>query len=298
VRRVKLAGCFVGVFAGVVLLGCGKKLDAESAAGGGVDWKSVAPEFTAQQVVADPELLQSRLRQDNPGYQKGAEFAINPQFGLVGQINLDSVTNIAALHCGPFAALDLRGTPIKDISPLAGVPLVMLGLEDTQVTDLSPLHGGKLTKLYLNNAPITDIGPLAGLPLDELMLVNNKVFNLKPLAGMPLKMLWLNNNPVSDITPLVKCPLMSLTLEGTQVKDISPLAGHPTLKRLHIGNTPVADLTPLKGMKLQRLIFTPGNITNGLDVVRSMTSLREIGTSFENRMAPDKFWAEFVGNDN
>ena len=111
-----------------LMTGCGKKTEKVKQS-----WAGVEPEFTAQQAAAEPELLQTKLRETNAGYKRGAEFAINPQFGLVGQINLTTVTNISALHCAPFAALDLRGTPVSDISPLAGLPLVMLGLEDTKV---------------------------------------------------------------------------------------------------------------------------------------------------------------------
>jgi internalin A len=63
-----------------------------------------------------------------------------------------------------------------------------------------------------------------------------------------------------------------------------------SLERLHIGNTPVRDLTPLAGLKLTRLIFDPARITNGLDGIRQMASLKELGTTLETRMPPDQFW--------
>jgi hypothetical protein len=82
---------------------------------------------------------------------------------------------------------------------------------------------------------------------------------------------------------------MSLTLHKTRVSDLTPLKGSG-LKRLHIGETPVTDLNPLEGMSLTRLIFTPGNIEAGLEVARRMESLKELGTTFENRMPADVFW--------
>jgi hypothetical protein len=51
------------------------------------------------------------------------------------------------------------------------------------------------------------------------------------------------------------------------------------LQRLHIAETPVTDLSPLKGMRLTRLVFTPANITAGIDVAKSLP-LQEIGTRF------------------
>lgn len=110
---------------------------------------------------------------------------------------------------------------------------------------------------------------------------------------MPLQYLWLNETPVAEIEPIAGCPLVSLTLHRTPVEDISPISGIPTLQRLHIGETPVTDLTPLEGMRLRRLIFTPDRITRGLDIVKKMHSLQEIGTTFENRMPPGQFWAVY-----
>jgi hypothetical protein len=101
-------------------------------------------------------------------------------------------------------------------------------------------------------------------------------------------MLWLTDCPVRDISPLRKTPLVSLTVENTKVDDISPLAEHP-IQRLHIGGAEVTDLTPVGQMRLTRLIFTPGKIKKGIDVVRSM-QIRELGTNFDNRMPPSVFW--------
>jgi hypothetical protein len=79
------------------------------------------------------------------------------------------------------------------------------------------------------------------------------------------------------------------------VKDLSPLSG-TALQRLHIGETPVTDLSPLKGMKLTRLVFTPTNITKGMDVARSL-SLQEIGTRFDEEqkdlVPSSSFWPAY-----
>jgi hypothetical protein len=103
-------------------------------------------------------------------------------------------------------------------------------------------------------------------------------------------MVWLNETPVSDIKPLEGAPLESLTLHRTKVSDLSPLVGS-TIQRLHIAETPVTDLTPITGLRLTRLIFTPSRITAGLEEVRSMLSIGEIGTQLETKMHPTRFWA-------
>ncbi len=282
--RIIIGVCLLAV----VFVGCGKKVE-EDVPVVPVSDVSFAP-VTAEELLADKNLLHTRIRATNPGYKGGAMIAYDKDLGLVGQISLATVTNLEGLKGMPFGALDLRGAPVSDLSPLSDMPLVMLGIEETKVTDLSPLKGMKIKKLYLNKTGVNDIAPLAGMPVEELMLVDTAVADLSPLKGAPLKMLWLNNAPVSDIKPIAGCPLMSLTLEGTKVVDLAPLKGHATLERLHIGRTDVADLSPLKGVKLGRLIFNPKKITAGMDVVREMKTLKEVGPSLKGRMAPPVFW--------
>jgi hypothetical protein len=65
------------------------------------------------------------------------------------------------------------------------------------------------------------------------------------------------------------------------------------MQRLHIAGTEVTDLTPVGTMQLTRLIFTPGKIKQGIDMVRTMDSLQELGTTFDNRMPPQTFWELF-----
>jgi Leucine-rich repeat (LRR) protein len=249
--------------------------------------------LSAEQVLADPGILHQRLKLKNPEYNGQAQFASDPALGLAADFTGSKISDLSGLAGIPFNALDLRGQPVSDLKPLKGMPLRILGIEDTRVADLSPVKGMKLEKLYLNNAPITDLRPLNGMPLKELMLAGIKVKDLKPLHGAPLQELWLNDTPVSDISLLIGCPMKSLTLEGTKVADLRPLSRMTSLKRLHIGNTPVSDLSPLKTLKLERLIFTPRNIRKGLDVVRNMKTLMEVGTTLETRMPPEQFWSRY-----
>jgi internalin A len=282
--RISVGVCVVALVAS----GCGKKAEepVASVAAPEVSFESVSVE----ELLANENLLHTRIRDTNPSYKGGAQIAYDETLGLVGQLNLGSVTNLMGLKGIPFGALDLRNTPVVDLSPLSGMPLVMLGLEKTKVTNLSPLKGMKLKKLYLNETAVKDISPLADMPLEALMLVDTQVSDLAPLKGSPLKMLWLNNAPVSEIKPIAGCPLMSLTLEGSSVVDLSPLEGHKTLERLHIGRTGVTDLSPLKGLKLSRLIVNLEKITEGIDAAREMKTLKEIGPDLNRRMPPQAFW--------
>ena len=71
----------------------------------------------------------------------------------------------------------------------------------------------------------------------------------------------------------------------------------PVLQRLHIGETLVEDLTPLAGVNFTCLVFTPSRIKRGMNVVRSLYGLREIGTVFDDGgrdlTSPEAFWAKY-----
>lgn len=249
-----------------------------------------------------PEELEARLKEKNRflAAPVNAEVVNGKIVGLeVHDENLRDISPLAGL---PLRFLDLAGCPVEDLYPLRGMSLEVLYLERTRVEDLRPLQGMPLVELRLNETPVEDIRPLAGMPLRRLYLARTRVRDLSPLAGsVTLDSLWLNDTPVEDIRPLASCPnLVSLTLAGTQVRDLSPLKGL-RLERLHIARTPVEDLTPLGWLRLTRLVFSPGRIKAGLEVVRNMPSLREIGTAFgeedrgleSNLMPPQLFWQEF-----
>jgi Leucine-rich repeat (LRR) protein len=275
-----------------LMIGCGEKDGREETSKATRSApRSPAPE-TAGQVALDwtPELVDRALLETNPGYQGEALCQIQDGRVVALQLSGTTITDLSALRGMGVQALDMRGLPIADLEELRGLDLSELYLEETDVRDLRPLEGMKLKQVYLSNTYITDLTPLKGMPIEQLNLLCTDVVDLSPLEGMPLVFLWLNETPVSDISPLAGCHrLMSLTLHRTEVSDLGPLSDLG-LKRLHIAETPVTDLTPLKGLALDRLIFTPSRIRKGLEIVREMQSLQELGTTFENRMPPDVFW--------
>ena len=89
---------------------------------------------------------------------------------------------------------------------------------------------------------------------------------------------------------------VSLDLQGSDVTDLDIVSRLPGLKRLNISGTPITNLRPLEGMQLERLIFTPSRITEGLEFVRNMPTLRELDIEFEGRApvrSPSTFWAAY-----
>lgn len=196
---------------------------------------------------------------------------------------------------GEIVAMDLRGTAVVDLSPLAGLPLRQLFLEETGVTDLSPLAGMPFEQLYLSNTPVTDLAPLSGMTIKELNLVGTPLENLEGLKDIDVETLWIPQTKVTDLSPLAGRPLVSLDIQDTPVSNLTPLAGNSSLRRLHIGGTAVSDLTPLTGLHLERLVFSPENITSGLEAIRNMSSLRGLDVEFDGTtvMPPDQFWPRY-----
>lgn len=205
------------------------------------------------------------------------------------------LTDLSPLAGLPLEVLGLAGNPIEDLSPLSGMPLLELDLERTQAADLQPLSGMPLRSLWLNQTPVADLAPLTGAPLTQLSLLGTKVTDLSPLAGLPLESVWLNDTQVSDLSPLAQSPLVSLTLHHTPVSNIDIVRNWPGLRRLHLGESQVTDLSPLRGLRLTRLIVTPGRITAGWDVVRAMETLTELDVEFREPRpwSPEEFWRRF-----
>ena len=246
--------------------------------------------------ITTEEELRAALKAKNPGFHGEVTVSSDGQNISVVVLNDPAIQDISPLAGLPLHALDLRGCHVIDIGPLEGMRLGVLALEETGVRDISALKGMPLVELYLNNTRVDDISPMEGAPLEKLYLPGTRVTDLGPLGEMRnLHSLWLNDTPVSDITALRKVPLVSLTLAGTRVSDLGPLDGL-ALKRLHIARSKVTDLSPLKWLRLQRLVFTPRKIEKGIEYVRNMITIGEIGTAFgeegrpDDLMAPHVFW--------
>jgi internalin A len=255
---------------------------------------SARPAASDDRRVSTPDQLIEALVRKNPGLDQ-ANMGMRPMSAdlLEMGINDPSLKDISPLRKQRIAILDLRFCDVTDLSPLEGMPISQLYLEENRrLSDLGPLRGMPLHKLYLENTAVENLAPLRGAPLMELNAIGTRVKDLSPLVESPLQMLWLSECPVTDLSPLNKVALVSLTVENTPVADISPLAG-TALQRLHIGGTKVTDLTPVGQMQLNRLIFTPHRIERGLDVVRNSRSIREIGVDFDHRLPPHEFWRLF-----
>ncbi len=194
--------------------------------------------------------VHSMIKDKNPGYDGEALCVVENNELVALDLSKTTLNDYSFLKdMKTLSVLDLRGTSIRGLSVLRGLPLTVLGCEDTGVSDLKPLAGMKLEKLYLNNTKVED---------------------LSPLSGMPLKF---------------------LNLFGTAVEDLSPLSAMKTLQRLHIAESGVSDLTPIRNLGLVRLVFTPRDIDEGMEIPRNMKSIQEIGIKLDSLLPPAMFWS-------
>ncbi len=131
------------------------------------------------------------------------------------------------------------------------------------------------------------------MPLVVLQMYRCQIEDLDPIRGMPLQSVAFDHcTKVRDIGPLQGMPLEYVSLGYTDIRDLEVLKNIP-IKNLAIQKTGVTDLTPLRGMNLQMILFTPKSITTGIEVLREMTSLQQIGIDYEDYTNPADFWARY-----
>lgn len=235
-----------------------------------------------------PSELRTKL-----GANERAHFRKSGNDIVAAELFDSGIRSVEALRGVPLRYLDLSMTDVSDLSPLAGMPLTELLIEQTPVSDISVLKGMSLEGLKLQDTRVTDLSPIYGMKLKELNLKGIPVSDLAPLADMPLQTLWVPDTNVVDLTPISQIKLVSLDVQDTQVSTLQPIAEMSTLKRLNIANTPIDDLTPLKDLKLERLTFTPGRITTGIDIIRQMPTLADIRVDIAEQMTAEEFWKRY-----
>ncbi|AMV20686.1 protein kinase domain-containing protein [Planctomyces sp. SH-PL14] len=150
-------------------------------------------------------------------------------------------------------ALDLSGTKVRDLAPLAGAPLATLKLSRCgELSDLSPLKGMELIELSLFATKVSDLGPLREMrTLESLSLGRTAISDLAGLRGLNLKVLECREAAISDLEPLRGMPLESLMLMGTRVTNLSPLIGMP-IRTLDLSWVPANDFSPLSTLPLEK----------------------------------------------
>ncbi len=262
-------------------------------------WEKKVAALPAEEQV---NAVVKKLQELNPGFDGKAKHEV--EGGVVTKLYFDSdqvadISPVRVLKSLGLLACSGNGTAaakLSDLSPLKGLPLGHLYCSNVQVSDLSPLAGMPLTILDCARSSVSDLSPLQGMKLTNLSCRMTKVSDLSPLRGMPLTELACWGMPISDLSPLRGMKLTNLNCCWTQVSDLAPIEGMP-LASLTFNGTPVSDLTPLQGMNLAEIWLTPKNITKGMNVIRTMTSLKAIGQNAEDIFAPAEFWKKYDAGD-
>ena len=280
------------------------------AVAGGKPWESPAFQRWVKDVAAMPaekqvEAVSKKLMELNPGFDgqlsRQWDESSPPVIQDGNVVELQIVTDKVA-DLSPIRALSelrqlccifrQRTAQRLDLSPLHGMRIRMLKTVNGTV-DLSAVKGLPLSDLACFGSGVTNLTPISGMPLHSLWLTGNwELTNLEPLKGMPLTFFACDNSQVADLSPLSGMPLTYLICHVTKVADLSPLKGMP-LEELYCDRTLITDLSPLAGMKLKKLSFTPNPELKGLEAIRQMNSLAEIGTAGDKMISSNKFWKQY-----
>jgi internalin A len=196
------------------------------------------------------EATQTKLRELNPGYNGKGRFVIQERRIVEAYLNDVDIADLSPLKGLPLVILECVKNKVSDLAPLRGMPLEKLICWENQVSDISALAGMELTKLDITRNSVADLSPLKGMLLVEFHCAVNRVTDLNPLRGMPLQILHAFDNAIKDISPLKGMPLTELHLGGNRVVDLTALRECP-LKMLMLVGNPVRDLSPVKGLPLE-----------------------------------------------
>lgn len=170
-----------------------------------------------------------------------------------------------------ITALDLDGTEIKDLRPIAALK--------------------RLTYLDLSNTPVTDLAPLQNMSgLRELDLTNSKVSDLTSLRGLNgLLRLDLDNTEVTDLKPLEDLPnLKILSVVGLKDVDLENLRGNRRLQIFGDTPSPIGSAERLQD-ELSALRRGQSKFREDVDsqrnqVAKNVTELDKLTTAIENSL--------------
>ena len=149
-----------------------------------------------------------------------------------------------AVYEGDGLAVDLTNQTITNLIVFHNLPIVHLRLINTGLYDLTPIKGLSLKRLFINQNYVTDISSLTHMPLVELNASHNRIQDLTPLYQLPIKRLNIAHNLTTDLTPVRTSELEYICIDGTDIHDLTPLTGSP-LSSLEANDTKINDLSPL-----------------------------------------------------
>jgi serine/threonine protein kinase/Leucine-rich repeat (LRR) protein len=209
--------------------------------------------------------------------------ALTPLSGMP-LISLDASENpIADLSplsaCRGLQILDLHGTQITDLRPLAQLKLQRLVAAGTALRDLSILRGMPLVELDLAACPdLSDSSPLVGCPRLETLLLPVKASDARVVRQLPGLKRFSNQSLASFDGEWSRVPSVQAFFSAVEALDAlraelrkfgmteEKLAAiHYTedgMLELNLSNLPIEDLSFLKGLPVRTLLIDKTQVTN------------------------------------
>jgi serine/threonine protein kinase len=152
-------------------------------------WVKKVQALPVEKVAAE---IGAELKRRNPAFDGKVTLTADAGRKISLQFLTDAIVDITPVRAGP-GLLDLRchgSAPGKgilvDLSPLRGLSLTRLNVNDNRINDLTPLKEMALTSLSCSDTKVSDLAPLKGMPLTRLCVEQTQVTDLSPLKGMPL----------------------------------------------------------------------------------------------------------------
>lgn len=192
---------------------------------------------------------------------------------LHGYGDISDISLLAKMPNLRYLVLDYQN--IRDISPLADLPLLTLSLCGNPITDLSALKGHKsLQELYLSQTAVTSLDALSDCAaLISLDCSYSPVISLKPLLGLPIRSLYTAEISVTDWESLSELPLVNLYCSYIPAEIYGQFENIPTLRNLTLHNCGITSFDELGSLYyLQRLDIRSNRLQN-LDGLENFTNL-------------------------
>jgi hypothetical protein len=245
-RRVAVAAALLGVLAAAGTLGVLAVRSADVEGDGGIPpgppddgWcRAVAALPPDRQLAA----VTGKLRELNPGFdgqvtRYGVDGGRITEFGAY----TDAVADIRPVRAlTGLTSLNLNGTEpgkgkLSDLAPIRGLPLTVLNVwQNPELSDLSPAAGMKLVLFQAGDTAVEDLSPLAGMPLATLAVNDCRVRDLTPVRTMArLRFLRCDGCPLTSLRPVVGSTVRELTFTPDPARDDETVLAEVKLDRVN-----------------------------------------------------------------
>ena len=225
----------------------------------------------------------------------------------------DGLSDLSPLASMPLTELCLsRQRGVHDIAPLRGKAIGRLVLNGTSVKSLAGVPGAQLRHLAISGTPISDLRPALVAPLETLECSPQTITTgLDAMLELPTLRVacglrpvdckrWIKiSQSIAEVNPDYSWMGTWIFNDGRLVElrlahpigNLAPLGALSDLRILQLAG-PIADLRPILGLQLTELVCNPIPNALGLDGLRTMRTLKNIGPSTQTVKPAADWWRE------